>query len=68
MYIPMDISFTQLALNALEKPVDVIPPRSVRLLFLVFNHVLYGIRDKPLEELGYKKLAILPSMIIHNSQ
>ena len=34
----IDIPFTQLALNALGKPVDVVPLRSVRLLFLAFNH------------------------------
>jgi len=59
----IDIPFTQLALNALGKPVDVVPTRLVRLLFLVFNHALCGIRDRPLEELGFEKIAILPSML-----
>ena len=33
------------------------------IIFIAFNHVLCGIRDKPVKQLGYKKLAILPSIL-----
>jgi hypothetical protein len=63
----IDIPFQQLALNALGKPLDIVPPRSIRVLFLAFNHVLREISDNPREENGYKKWAILPSILFIDS-
>ena len=59
----IDIPWKQLALNALGKPVDIVPPRSIRLLFLAFNHVFKKIIENPRDELGYKMFAILPSIL-----
>ena len=59
----IDISWKKLALNALGKTVDIVPRRAIRLLLLAFNFVFKQIIENLDEETGYKKLAILPSML-----